>query len=140
MSLATTLARRFGAGLRPGSLPAARQQDEARRRDGPSARPETALDLAEANRRERAAKARLAEMKLAQLRGELLPRAEVERIAFETFRVFRDRILSVPDRIAAQIASLADTSEVHEVMISELRQALSAGYGDAAENGAEPPA
>lgn len=68
--------------------------------------------------------AQLAELELAEKRGELVRRADVERETFATMRALRDRMLGVADRIAAQVAAEGDVAKVHEIIVREIRESL----------------
>lgn len=68
--------------------------------------------------------AQLAELELAEKRGELVRRADVERETFSMMRALRDRMLGVADRIAAQVAAEGDAAKVHEIIIREIRESL----------------
>lgn len=70
-------------------------------------------------------RAELDGLKLAEVRGELVRRDEVERAAFESARALRDTILAVPDRVAAIVAAESDEHRVHEIIRAELMAALS---------------
>lgn len=68
--------------------------------------------------------AQLAELDLAEKRGALVRRIDVERETFATMRALRDRMLGVADRIAAQVAAEADVATVHEIIVREVRDSL----------------
>ena len=68
--------------------------------------------------------AQLAELELAEKRGALVRRADVERETFATMRALRDRMLGVADRIAAQVAAEGDVAKVHEIIVREVRDSL----------------
>ena len=84
--------------------------------------------------------ARLAEIEYKERIGELISKAEVQTAAFNKYRRFRDRILNVPDRVAAILATETDMKKVHEILTAELRYALEDAadsqrrYGPAASN------
>lgn len=69
-------------------------------------------------------KARLAELEIAQLEGKLLEAKQVELQVFEAYRLVRDALLTVPDRIAPKLAGDTDAASVHRIMTAEIRQAL----------------
>lgn len=58
--------------------------------------------------------------------GALISRdaAYVER--FNTARIVRDAVLNIADRVAAQLAAESDEKKVHEILSTELRNALHA--------------
>lgn len=86
--------------------------------------------------RERIAKARLAELDLAEKAGTLVPKAEVEAAIFGLARQAMDALDAIPDRLAAQLAALDDAAAVHKLLSDELRhvmQALAAAKPEPAE-------
>jgi phage terminase Nu1 subunit (DNA packaging protein) len=70
------------------------------------------------------AEAQLAELELREKTAELVQRDVVARETFTLFRTLRDRILGIPDRIAAIIAAESDTAKVHALLTAELRSVL----------------
>lgn len=76
--------------------------------------------------RERIAKARLAELELAEKAGSLVRRAEVEAAVFGLARQAMDALDAIPDRLAAQLAALGDTAAVHKLLSDELRHVMQA--------------
>jgi len=44
--------------------------------------------------------------------------------AFNRYRIFRDGMLNIPDRLAAVVAAESDPRRVHELMSTEIRKAL----------------
>jgi hypothetical protein len=56
--------------------------------------------------------------------GELVAVEEVRAAAFNKARIVRDNLLNIPDRIAAQLASIDDERKVHEILLAEIRAAL----------------
>jgi hypothetical protein len=68
--------------------------------------------------------------------GELVPIDEVRAAAYNKARVVRDNLLNIPDRVAAQLASINDERKVHEVLMAEIRsvlETLSAGNLEATD-------
>ncbi|MBF0160338.1 MAG: hypothetical protein HQL58_12535 [Magnetococcales bacterium] len=51
---------------------------------------------------------------------------EVQRAAVQSGRLIRDRILRIPDRVAAMLAAETSPRVVREILTTELRQALEA--------------
>jgi hypothetical protein len=51
-------------------------------------------------------------------------RHEVEVAAFNKYRTFRDRMLNIPDRLAAVLAAETDPVKVHGLLSTETREAL----------------
>jgi hypothetical protein len=70
--------------------------------------------------------AELKRFELETLRGNLVDRREVQKEAFRLARLVRDRLQAVPDRLAASLAALDKPAQVHEVLASEIAQALQA--------------
>ena len=69
-------------------------------------------------------RALLAKIEYEERVGKLVSSEEVEAEAFQTFRQFRDRMLNIPDRVAAMIAAETDPAKVYEILASEVRAAL----------------
>lgn len=76
--------------------------------------------------RRETAEASIAEMKLAELAGRLVLRAEVERVVFTAARVLRDQLLSIPPRLGATLAPITDQRQIEEKIAAELRVGLRA--------------
>jgi hypothetical protein len=66
----------------------------------------------------------LAKLKYEERAGGLVRKDQVEEELFRTFRDFRDRMESIPDRIAAIIAGKTNAAEVHQLLAAEIRTAL----------------
>ena len=64
------------------------------------------------------------ERKLQELDGTLVDRAEVEKEVGDLARRLKDRILNIPERIAADLAAETDTRKVTRILVQELRVAL----------------
>ena len=56
--------------------------------------------------------------------GKLISRDEIQVVAFNRFRTFRDGMLNLPDRLAAVLAAESDSIKVHEILTTEIRKAL----------------
>tara|TARA_R110000868_G_scaffold82394_1_gene232708 strand:+ start:796 stop:1320 length:525 start_codon:yes stop_codon:yes gene_type:complete len=97
--------------------PAVEQEPDSEERDGGES------FNAARTRRERA-NADRAELVAQRERGELVAVAEVQREWFTLGRAMRDRLLGLPDRISADLASMADQHEVRVYLDRELRGAL----------------
>jgi hypothetical protein len=82
------------------------------------------LDYARARAIHEHYKARKAKLEYEEKLGKLLSRDEVTVAAFNRFRTFRDGMLNIPDRVAAQLAAETDPAKVHEVLRTEIRKAL----------------
>ena len=73
--------------------------------------------------------ARLKKLSFEQKQGNLLVKADVEREMINTYTVFREALLNVPNRISAQLAAETDPLKVHELLEAEIRLALSTFAG-----------
>jgi len=49
---------------------------------------------------------------------------EVRNTFFGKARVVRDGILNIPDRISSLLATINDSSKIHEILTQELRMVL----------------
>jgi hypothetical protein len=56
----------------------------------------------------------------------LMPRSQVEGATFDVYRVVRDGLLNIPDRIAAQLAVETNSAVVRDLLTREITQALEA--------------
>lgn len=70
--------------------------------------------------------AELKRLDLEERRGRLVDRHQTQREAFQIARVVRDRILQIPDRIAAELAAAKEPSDVHRRLLEELLASLEA--------------
>ncbi len=68
--------------------------------------------------------ARLAKLEFEEKVGSLVSRDEVRVAAYNTFRQYRDHILSIPDRIAAMLAAESDEAKCYQILSGEIRKAL----------------
>lgn len=68
--------------------------------------------------------ARKAKLQADEIEAKLIPLEEVERQWFEICRQTRDKILTVPDRVAGELAGLTDDRAVYETLTRELHDAL----------------
>ena len=69
-------------------------------------------------------KALMAEVEYQIEVGALVRKADSDKAVFAFHRTIRDRLLNIPDRIAAVLAGEADREKVHGILSKELRQAL----------------
>ena len=81
-------------------------------------------DLNESRARHEHYKAEKARLEALQGRGELVPADEVKAEAFKAARSVRDALMSLPDRLAAQLAGTSDVRLCHTLLTEELRVAL----------------
>ncbi len=65
------------------------------------------------------------EMQLAEMSGRLVSRDKVESAAYQAGRLLRDMILSVPGKLAGELAVVSDPLKVEIRMREELRKVLS---------------
>jgi hypothetical protein len=73
--------------------------------------------------------ARLCKLQFDKAMGDLLPRAEIETSTFRVMRASRDAMLSLPDRLSAEVASMSDERQVH-ARISKEVEAIQAELAD----------
>lgn len=73
--------------------------------------------------RERLAKARIAELELAELAGALVRREDVERLVFGLARMAMDKLLAIPERLGGQLAVETDVARCEQLLEAELRDA-----------------
>ena len=78
----------------------------------------------DAKTRREVAEAAKAELQLTEMEGALVKRAEVERAAYESGRLLRDMVLSVPTRLAAEVAVMSDPQAIEIRIREELRKVL----------------
>ena len=71
-------------------------------------------------------KAQREKLELQRLQGILHRKDECEQEAFRRSRQLRDRILGVPTRVAGQIAMETDPRKCEQIILGELRDAISA--------------
>lgn len=70
------------------------------------------------------AEARLAELKLAEMAGKLVARADVERASFTAARILRDQLAAASPRLAAAVVGLPDVVAIERTIAAEHRAAL----------------
>ena len=68
--------------------------------------------------------AELARLQALKEREELVPTADVKRMASTLGRQIRDNILAIPNRVAPLLAAARDSAEVHRLLSEELSTAL----------------
>ena len=95
---------------------------------GPKPKPVNA-DLARARLRKERALARYREMQNRRLAGALLDAGAVERRWAQGLAAVRDRLLALPDRVAAQLAG-RDELFIRELLRRELEGALRAAHAE----------
>ena len=97
--------------------PAARQPVEPPRL-------ESGLEYSKARAVRESYLARLAKIDFEERTEKLVSRDEMQVAAFNRYRTFRDGMLNIPDRLAAVLAAEADPRQVHELLSTEIRKAL----------------
>ena len=85
---------------------------------------ETGLEYSRARAVRESYLARLTKIDFEERTAKLISRDQVQVAAFNKFRQFRDRMLNIPDRLAAEAAAESDASHVHELITREIRKAL----------------
>ncbi len=78
----------------------------------------------DARTRREVAEASTAELKLEEMSGNLVKKELVERAAYETGRMLRDMMLSVPGKIADDLAAESDPRSIEMRIREELRKVL----------------
>jgi hypothetical protein len=68
---------------------------------------------------------KLAQQKFDIEAEKLVYRSEVEDKAFSTARVVRDQLLSIPERVSAELAVKTDPAEIREFLYEEIIRTLS---------------
>lgn len=96
--------------------------------DNDAVDPETKKDpkFIESQARREMFKANLTELEYLKQVGKLIPADQVDREWFELARLVRDTLLTIPARIADQLAREADQRKVQDLLEQELYQALEA--------------
>lgn len=89
----------------------------------PPGTPQAAF-LAVVSARERldAATAELKELEVARMKAELVSAEEVKSRAFVWGQAFREGVMALPDRLAAELAAETDAARVHARMAAECRR------------------
>lgn len=85
---------------------------------------DSAFDFARARAVRENYEARLRKLEFEERSGRLVNRDEIEVAAFNRFRMYRDAMLNIPDRLSAQLAAETDPARVHELLTEEIRRAL----------------
>ena len=71
-----------------------------------------------------AAEARIAQLKLAELRGELVRAQDVSVELSRTFATFREAMQQIPPRVSAILAAESDQARIHDLLDAEIHTAL----------------
>lgn len=83
-----------------------------------------APDYLKSRARREQAEANIAEMRAAELAGELVSAERVRLAATKMGRLMRDAVLGVPSRIAPTIAAETDAHLIEQALLASLRRAL----------------
>lgn len=78
----------------------------------------------EAKRQREMAEAKIAQLKLRQMEGDLVSIEKVRAASMRMARMLRDAVLGVPSRIAQTIANETDAHLVEQSLMASLRRAL----------------
>ena len=78
----------------------------------------------EARRRREAAEAQIAERKLDELNGSLVRVDDIRASLARRAATFREALMQIPNRLAAQLAAETDQARAHALLDHELRAAL----------------
>lgn len=124
----STDARKQRAARAGGAPPAAaEEQPELFADAGPRGLPQsTAPAIARSHQLQAVYKAQLTRLDYLQRAGKLVERAAVEAQAFATAREVRDNLLQIAYRLETQLAAETDPAACRELMLREIRAALSA--------------
>jgi hypothetical protein len=85
---------------------------------------DNSMSYADARAYEQNINAKLKQIELAQRQGSVLPRDRVAQSIETLFRVHRDAVLNIPNRVAALMFEQTSVADVHAVLDHELRQSL----------------
>ena len=88
------------------------------------------ISATEAERRRKVAMAQIREMERDQKRAALLPAADVRNVWAERLGALKDRVLMLPDRLAARLANRPE-ADVRAVLRDELEDCLRGIHADA---------
>jgi hypothetical protein len=88
------------------------------------------ISATEAERRRKVAMAEIREIERDQKRGALLPAAEVRKVWAERLAALKDRVLMLPDRLAARAANRPE-ADVRRILRDELEDSLRGIHADA---------
>jgi hypothetical protein len=91
---------------------------------GDPARGAQALSFANARAAREIYEAKLKKIDLEERQGMLLPKARVQIEVNNQFRILRDGMLNIPNRLAAQLAAESDPTMVHDLIEEEMRNVL----------------
>jgi hypothetical protein len=67
---------------------------------------------------------KLLEAKVKTEMGQLISAEKVRHAMFAKGRIIRDGVLNVPDRVSFLLATISDASQIHKILMKELREVL----------------
>jgi hypothetical protein len=67
---------------------------------------------------------KLLEAKVKTETGELISAEKVRNAMFAKGRIIRDGMMNIPDRISSLLATINDSSQIHEILSKEIREVL----------------
>jgi hypothetical protein len=120
MCLSEVLVEPLGSGNNPTNTGKKKSVPEAIN-DGEGARPGTFIH---ARTREKEIKVEMLELDLQLKKGEMVLTKDVKVAAFTAAREVRDRMLNIPDRIAAIVAAETDEIKVRNIIMTQIEQEL----------------
>lgn len=85
---------------------------------------ENNISYTEARTVEKKLKIELLELDVQLKKGKMVLTEDVENAAFSTAREIRDRMLNIPDRVAAIIAAETDETRVRDIIIEQIENEL----------------
>ncbi len=98
--------------------------DPPRREPAEPPRLESGLEYSKARAVRESYLARLAKIDFEERTEKLVSRDEMQVAAFNRYRMFRDGMLNIPNRLAAVLAAETDPRQIHELLATEIRKAL----------------
>ena len=88
------------------------------------------VDIVEARRLKEVAEAGIAQMKEAQMRGDLIKREDAERVYCDSIAKARANLEAIPNRCAELLVGQTDAAEVRSMLTREIEAALSVVCGE----------
>ena len=86
--------------------------------------PDNLPTLVESKTIEAAYKAKLAKIEYEERSSILVEAEEVKKSAFRIARLTRDAMLSIPDRLSAELAGMTEPFAIHTKLMNEIRSAI----------------
>jgi hypothetical protein len=85
----------------------------------------------EARARREQFQSKQAELDYLQALGELVSSSDMRRISARRYRAMRDKLLNIPDRLAAVLAAEREPAQVHAVLTADIKRVLNELSDDA---------